>query len=56
MPALFHDFEGGFNTFGRVRGDGWWRRIQRDARGSGPLGILMIKTQSMIMVRRRVDS
>jgi hypothetical protein len=56
MPTLFHDFEGGFNTVGRVRRDDWWRRIQRDAGGSRTLGILMIKTQSMIMVRQRVDS
>jgi hypothetical protein len=56
MPTLFHDFERGLNTVGRVKRADWWRRIQRDARGSRPLGILMIKTQSMIMFRRRVDS
>jgi len=56
MPTLFHDFEGGVNTRGWVTRDDRWRCIHRDARGSCPLGILMIKTQSMIMVRLRVKS
>ena len=56
MPTLFHDFEGGLNTLGRVRGDNRWRSSQQNARASRPLGILMIKTQSMTMVRLRVDT
>ena len=56
MPTLFHDFEGGLNTRGWVTRDDRWRCIHRDARGSCPLGIFMIKKQSMIMVRRRGGS
>jgi hypothetical protein len=56
MPTIPHDCDRGLNTGGRVRRDDRWRRIQRDARGSRPLGILMIKTLSMTMVRLRVDS
>ena len=56
MPTLFHDFEGGLNTVGRVKRDNRWRSSQQNARASRPLGILMIKTQSMIMVCQRVDS
>jgi hypothetical protein len=56
MPTIRHDCYRGLNTGGRVRRDDWWRRIQRDARGSRPLGIFMIKTQSMIMARLRIDS
>ena len=44
MPTLFHDFEGGFNTVGRVRRDDRWRSSQQNAQASRPLGILMIKT------------
>jgi hypothetical protein len=56
MPTLFRDFERGLNTVGRVRRDNWGRSSQQNARASRPLGILMIKIQPMIMVRRRVDS
>jgi hypothetical protein len=55
MPTLFHDFERGLNTVGRVRRDNRWQSSQQSARTSRPLGILMIKTQSMIMVRRQAD-
>ena len=56
MPTICHDCDRGLITGNRVKRDDWGRRIQRSARGSGTRGILMIKTQSMFMVRRRVDS
>ena len=55
MPTICHDCDRRLNTGGRVRRDDRWRRSQRSARGSRPLGILMIKTLSMIMVRLRVN-
>jgi len=56
MPTIRHDCDRGLNTGGRVRRDDRWWRIQRNARASRPLGILMIKTWSLTMVRLRVDS
>ena len=56
MPTICRDRDRWLNTGGRVRRDDRWRRIQRNTRGGRPLEIFMIKTQSMIMVPRRVDS
>jgi len=56
VPSICGDRDRRLNTGGRVRRDDRWRCIQRDTRGGRPLGIFMIKTQSMIMVPRRVDS
>jgi hypothetical protein len=56
MPTLFHDFEGGVNIGGRVRRNNRWRSSQQSARASYPLQTLMVKTQSMTMVRLRIDS
>ncbi len=56
MPTICHSFDRGLNTGGRIMRDNRWRRIQRSARGSRPLDILMIKAlPTMIMVRLRVD-
>jgi hypothetical protein len=55
MPTICHDFDRRFSTGGRVRRNNRWQRIQRSARGSRPLGILMIKKLPMIMLRLRLD-
>jgi hypothetical protein len=56
MPTVCYVFDKSFSSACQVMRDERWRRIRRDARGSRPLRIVMIKTQSMIMVRQRVDS
>ena len=56
MPTIRHDCYRGLNTGCRVREDNRCRSSQQNGRASRPLGILMIKTLSMTMVRLRVDS
>jgi len=55
MPAACHDFNERFGSGGPVRRDSRRRSSQHSAKGSRPLGILMIKTLSMIMVGLRVN-
>ena len=55
MQTVCHDFDKRLSRGNWARRDSRQRSSQRSARGSNPLGILMIQTLSMIMVRVRFD-
>ena len=55
MPTIRHEFGERLSSVDEVRGDNRRRRMARGARGGGPLGIFMIKTLPMIMVRVGAD-
>jgi hypothetical protein len=50
MPTICHEFDERFRGVDGARRGDRGRRVQRDTRGGGPLGIFMIKTVPTIMV------
>lgn len=51
MPTIRHEFDERFRSVDWLRRNDRRRRMQRGARSGGPLGIFMIETVPMIMVR-----
>lgn len=56
MPTIRHEFDERFRSVDWLRRNDRRRRMQRGARSGGPLGIFMIETVPMIMVRAGAGS